>query len=50
MTLTRVDPWTWQQAYGYAQAWRVDSPRGFVVVAGLAVPGMLLEVEALAAV
>ena len=24
MKTTKVDPWTWQERYGYTQAWRVD--------------------------
>ena len=29
-----VDPWTWQERYGYSQAWRVDRPEAFVFLAG----------------
>jgi enamine deaminase RidA (YjgF/YER057c/UK114 family) len=29
-----VDPWTWQQRYGYSQAWRVDRPEALVFLAG----------------
>jgi len=31
---TQIDPWTWQERYGYAQAWRVDGATGLVFVAG----------------
>lgn len=34
MITTKVDPWTWQERYGYAQAWRVDGATGLVFVAG----------------
>ena len=34
MITTRIDPWTWQERYGYAQAWRVDGATGLVFVAG----------------
>jgi enamine deaminase RidA (YjgF/YER057c/UK114 family) len=29
-----VNPWTWQERYGYAQAWRVDGAQSVVFVAG----------------
>jgi enamine deaminase RidA (YjgF/YER057c/UK114 family) len=29
-----VNPWTWQERFGYSQAWRVDGARSLVFVAG----------------
>jgi reactive intermediate/imine deaminase len=29
-----VNPWTWQDRYGYSQAWRVERPEAFVFLAG----------------
>ena len=29
-----VNPWTWQERFGYSQAWRVDGAQSLVVVAG----------------
>ncbi|NYJ07328.1 RidA family protein [Petropleomorpha daqingensis] len=29
-----VNPWTWQERFGYSQAWRVDGAESLVVVAG----------------
>jgi len=34
MRKTRIDPWTWQERYGYAQAWRVDGATGLVFISG----------------
>jgi 2-iminobutanoate/2-iminopropanoate deaminase len=28
------DPWTWQERYGYTQAWRVDGATGLVFISG----------------
>ena len=30
MKTTKVDPWTWQERYGYTQAWRVDGATAVV--------------------
>jgi 2-iminobutanoate/2-iminopropanoate deaminase len=29
-----VNPWTWQERFGYSQAWRVEGARSLVFVAG----------------
>ena len=29
-----VNPWTWQDRYGYSQAWRVEHPEATVFLAG----------------
>lgn len=29
-----VNPWTWQERFGYSQAWRVDGAHSLVFVAG----------------
>ena len=34
MKSTKIDPWTWQERYGYTQAWRVDGATGLVFIAG----------------
>ena len=34
MKTTKIDPWTWQERYGYTQAWRVDGATGLVFLAG----------------
>jgi len=35
MTVARqVNPWSWQDRFGYSQAWRVDDPGALVFVAG----------------
>jgi 2-iminobutanoate/2-iminopropanoate deaminase len=33
-TATQVNPWSWQDRFGYSQAWRVDEPGSLVFVAG----------------
>jgi 2-iminobutanoate/2-iminopropanoate deaminase len=33
-TATQINPWSWQDRFGYSQAWRVDEPRSLVFVAG----------------
>lgn len=30
----QINPWSWQDRFGYSQAWRVDDPGGIVFVAG----------------
>jgi 2-iminobutanoate/2-iminopropanoate deaminase len=32
----KVNPWTWQDAAGFSQAWRVDDARSIVFVSGQA--------------
>jgi enamine deaminase RidA (YjgF/YER057c/UK114 family) len=34
MEKRRVDPWTWQERLGYAQAWRVDGASSTIFLAG----------------
>jgi reactive intermediate/imine deaminase len=34
MDKTQVNPWSWQDAFGFSQAWRVDQPTSIVFVAG----------------
>jgi reactive intermediate/imine deaminase len=34
MDKTQVNPWTWQDRFGFAQAWRVDGARSLVFVSG----------------
>jgi enamine deaminase RidA (YjgF/YER057c/UK114 family) len=34
MTSTAINPWTWQERFGYSQAWRVDGASSLVVLAG----------------
>jgi len=29
-----VNPWTWQDRFGFSQAWRVDAPGAVVYIAG----------------
>lgn len=34
MNATQVNPWSWQDAFGFSQAWRVDGAQSMVFVAG----------------
>ena len=34
MEKLQVNPWEWNHAFGYSQAWRVDEPRSIVYLAG----------------
>ncbi len=34
MEKQQVNPWTWQDQFGYSQAWRVDRPSAVIFVAG----------------
>jgi reactive intermediate/imine deaminase len=34
MEKRQINPWTWQDRFGYSQAWRVDNPGSLVFVAG----------------
>ena len=34
MDKRQLDPWTWQEKFGFAQGWRVDGARSIVFVAG----------------
>jgi reactive intermediate/imine deaminase len=44
----QVNPWTWQDAAGFSQAWRVDGARSIVFVSGqapIAADGGLVGVD-----
>jgi 2-iminobutanoate/2-iminopropanoate deaminase len=34
MEKTQLNPWSWQDRFGYTQGWRVDHAQSFVFVAG----------------
>jgi reactive intermediate/imine deaminase len=34
MDKTQVNPWSWQDQFGYSQAWRVDGAQSVVFLAG----------------
>jgi enamine deaminase RidA (YjgF/YER057c/UK114 family) len=34
MQKRQINPWTWQERFGFAQGWRVDGPQSIVFVAG----------------
>ena len=34
MDKRQVNPWTWQDRFGFSQAWRVDNPQSIVFVSG----------------
>lgn len=34
MEKTQVNPWSWQDEFGYSQAWRVDQAQSVVYLAG----------------
>ena len=34
MEKRQVNPWTWQDRFGFSQAWRVDNPQSLVFVSG----------------
>jgi enamine deaminase RidA (YjgF/YER057c/UK114 family) len=34
MNRAQVNPWSWQDAFGFSQAWRVDGAQSMVFVAG----------------
>ncbi len=36
MKLTQVNPWNWQDSYGFAQAWRVQGAASLIFVSGQA--------------
>jgi 2-iminobutanoate/2-iminopropanoate deaminase len=36
MAKRQVNPWTWQDQFGFSQAWRVDGARSVVFVSGQA--------------
>jgi enamine deaminase RidA (YjgF/YER057c/UK114 family) len=46
MERRRVDPWTWQERFGFAQAWRVDGAQAVIFLAGqgpITAEGQVLE-------
>jgi hypothetical protein len=44
----KVNPWTWQDNFGFSQAWRIEDGRSLIFVSGQG--PMMIEVEAIAAV
>ena len=34
MEKTQLNPWSWQDKFGYSQGWRVDAPRSIIYIAG----------------
>jgi 2-iminobutanoate/2-iminopropanoate deaminase len=34
MDARQINPWTWQDQFGFSQAWRVDGPESIVFVSG----------------
>ena len=34
MEKTQINPWSWQDEFGYSQAWRVDAPGSILYIAG----------------
>jgi enamine deaminase RidA (YjgF/YER057c/UK114 family) len=34
MRTTKVDPWSWQDDFGFTQAWRIDGARSLVLLSG----------------
>jgi enamine deaminase RidA (YjgF/YER057c/UK114 family) len=34
MRITRINPWAWQDDFGFTQAWRLDDPGSLVVLSG----------------
>ena len=36
MEKTQNNPWRWQDAYGFSQAWKVDGARSLIFVSGQA--------------
>ena len=36
MEKRQINPWSWQDMYGYSQAWRVDGAEAVVFLAGQA--------------
>jgi 2-iminobutanoate/2-iminopropanoate deaminase len=34
MEKTQVNPWSWQDQFGFSQAWRVEGPQSIVFVSG----------------
>lgn len=36
MKKTQINPWRWQDAYGFSQAWKIDGERSLIFVSGQA--------------
>jgi reactive intermediate/imine deaminase len=36
MEKTLINPWTWQDAFGFSQAWKVDGAQSMIVISGQA--------------
>ena len=34
MDRTQINPWSWQDEFGYSQGWRVDGPTSVLFIAG----------------
>ena len=34
MRTTKIDPWTWQDDFGFTQAWRIDGAASLVLLSG----------------
>jgi enamine deaminase RidA (YjgF/YER057c/UK114 family) len=34
MRITKIDPWWWQDDFGFTQAWRLDDPGSLVLLSG----------------
>lgn len=34
MDRTQINPWSWQDEFGYSQAWRIDGPASILFIAG----------------
>jgi enamine deaminase RidA (YjgF/YER057c/UK114 family) len=52
MEKTQVNPWTWQDPFGFSQCWRVDGARSLIVVSGqssISADGQVLHADDFAA-
>lgn len=36
MKRTQINPWTWQEPYGFSQGWKIDGGKSLIVVSGQA--------------
>jgi 2-iminobutanoate/2-iminopropanoate deaminase len=36
MEKTQINPWCWQDAYGFSQAWKIDGARSLIFMSGQA--------------
>jgi enamine deaminase RidA (YjgF/YER057c/UK114 family) len=36
MKKTQINPWAWQDMFGFSQAWKVDEARSLVIISGQA--------------